>query len=280
MAFSIAKYATKIRQEGLSPIVRRRIQSYWNRLRFNNRSVGRFVELTGNRVRIEGMMFSLDSPLISTSQKSTIFFGFHELDERTMLNRWLPTDLPVVELGAGMGVISCLTNRKLATPEVHLVVEVNPQLISLLEHNRDLNGCQFGIMNKGIAYDSETVEISLHSNFVASRNPSFAGSRPDGEPGSICFAPATTLRSIIETSGFDQVAVVCDIEGTEAALVEREMDTLHRHARFLLFELHPRVYGTEAASRILQNLISSGFTLRDTSSDSGLQPFNVVLVRT
>ena len=279
MSFSIARYVTKLRQEGPSAILRRRARAIWDRIRINNRTVGRLIELTGNRVRIEGMVFSLDSPIISTPQKSTIFFGFHELDERTMLNRWLPADLPVVEFGAGIGVISCLTNRKLARPDQHIVVEVNPQLIPLLERNRDRNDCQFRIMNEGLGYDSETVEIGMHANFVASRDSNLAGWRTDGLRGVTFSTPATTLKTIVETAGLDQVAVICDIEGAEAMLVDREIDTLREHARFLLVELHPRITGVEGASRILESLLSAGFTLREKSSVPGSGPYNVVLVR-
>jgi FkbM family methyltransferase len=236
------------------------------------------IELTGNRVRIEGMTFSLDSPLIATPLKSTIFFGLHEVDEREMLNRWLPKDLAVVELGAGIGVVSCLTNRKLARPQDHVVLEVNPPLVPLLERNRKLNDCQFGIINKGLSYDSETVELSVNQNFVGTRRASLTGLQSDGNSATTFIVPATTLKSIIETAGMDQIALICDIEGTELALVEREIDTIRQHVRFILVELHPRVLGLEATTRIIDTLVSAGFTLRDSSSD-GLRPFNVVLTR-
>jgi len=52
-----------------------------------SRTVGRLVELSGNRIRIGDMKFSVNSPGIDTAHKSTLFFGLHELDERALVER-------------------------------------------------------------------------------------------------------------------------------------------------------------------------------------------------
>jgi len=97
-------------------------------IRINNRTVGRLVELSGNRIRIGGLKFSVDSPGIDTAHKSTLFFGLHEIDERALVERWLPKSLPVVEFGGGLGVVSCMANRLLERP-VRSVVRRGQQLV-------------------------------------------------------------------------------------------------------------------------------------------------------
>jgi FkbM family methyltransferase len=279
MSPSMAHYVTKLRKDGFSAILRRKLVSFWNKLRFNNRRVGGLIELLGNRVPIDGLMFSVDSPLIATGAKSTMFFGLHELDERTLLKRWLPADLPVVEFGAGIGVVSCLTNRRLASPERHVVVELNPRVIPLLERNRKLNRCRFQILNKGLAYGVDTIEMVVPGNFTAGRHQSFVAGSTTSEAVTTVSAPSTTLKAIIDASGFDQLAVICDIEGAEIWLVENELDVLRQHVRFLLMELHPNALGEEAASRIIEMLQSAGFRLRDRSGRPELNVYNVVLTR-
>jgi FkbM family methyltransferase len=238
----------KIPERGFIPVFKRRLTWY------GTLALGRIVELMGNRTRVDGMVFSIDSPAIKTIEKWGLFFDQHEPDEQALLNQGPPTDLPLVEFGGGIGVISCLTNRKLVRPEQHVVVEANPGLVPLLERNRDLNGCRFQVINKALAYDAENVQFNLHYSLF--------GGGLNKPSDNVVSVPSTSLKSIADGAGFDQFSVICDIEGAEASLVEREIDTLRQHVRFLLVEVHPDIIGDEGASRILQTLLTSGFILR------------------
>jgi FkbM family methyltransferase len=262
MVKSVAHYMEKIRLNGLPALMRRRLKWYWNimGLKYQNKhTVGKFVEMTGNRVRIEGMVFSLDSPAIETIRKGSLFFGIYESAERALLNQWLPPDLPVVEFGGGIGVVSCLANRKLVRPAQHIVVEANPNLISLLERNRDLNQCRFQVWNRALAYGTESVAFRIHSHFLSGR---VEGNKGSTDSGLTVPVPATSLKAVIEQSGFDQLSLICDIEGAEITLVEREIGTICQHVRCFLVELHPEITGEEAVSRLIETLRTAGFTIR------------------
>ncbi len=222
--------------------------------RYSTLALGRIVELLGNRIRVGGMVFSIDSPTIKVAQKWSLYSEEHEPHERDLLKRWLPIDLPIVEFGGGIGVISCTSNRKLIRPEQHIVVEANPGLIPLLERNRDWNGCRFQIRHKALAYDAESVRFKLDWNL-------FGGRVGDSTDNSV-LVPSTSLKAIADELGFDQISVICDIEGAEAALVDRELDTLRHRVRFFLVEIHPDIIGDKSASRIIQTLLEAGFILR------------------
>jgi FkbM family methyltransferase len=266
MVEPVGYYLGKLKRDGLPAILRRRVRWYWyviNSFRqripsFLAHSIrqasGRIVEWTGNRVRIEGAVFSTDNPLIQRSQKGEMLFAWHEAEERRMVKRWLRTDLPIVEFGGGLGVISCLANRRLTRPEDHVVVEANPGIVPLLERNRDLNGCRFRVINKALAYGSEVVEFGINPRFTASRV---------GGPGATVAVSATSLETIADDAGFDQISLICDVEGAEVMLVEREIDTLRRRVQLLLIEIHQRTIGEEETSRLTQALENSGFVLRD-----------------
>jgi FkbM family methyltransferase len=200
------------------------------------------------------MVFSIDSPIIKTVEKCGLYFESHEPDERALLNNGPPRDLPVVEFGGGIGVISCVTNRKLAKPENHIVVEANPDLVPLLERNRDLNGCRFRVVHKALAYDAAEVRFNYHWSL-------FGGGLDSPSEKSVS-VPSTSLKAIADAAGFDKFSVICDVEGAEAALVEREIDTLRERVRFLLVEIHPDIIKDEGASRLLQRLLDAGFILR------------------
>src|SRR2546426_10596379 len=100
--------------------------------------IGRLVELGGNRVTTDGLTFSLDTPGITTRDKSLVYLGRHEVPELALVHAHLVADLPVIELGGGMGFVSCYTTRKPPHPRAPIVVEGNPELIPTLNINRRL----------------------------------------------------------------------------------------------------------------------------------------------
>ncbi|MDX1564158.1 MAG: hypothetical protein R3236_02075, partial [Phycisphaeraceae bacterium] len=119
--------------------------------------MGRWVERRGNRVDFQGLKISVDCPAITTPQKSTLYYNLYETEEIEAIGRHLNPGLPVIELGACIGVLSCLTNRKLTDPSRHAVVEANPDLIETLQANRAANGCSFEIHHGAIAYGASEV---------------------------------------------------------------------------------------------------------------------------
>jgi FkbM family methyltransferase len=222
----IARAVSAIRREGLRDALTKRIAQRYRNFQVNNYAIGRAIELFGNRVRMDGMIFSVDCPLITTPHKSTLAFGMHEIEERELIQRWLPENIPILEFGGGLGVISCLINRKLSRPTDHIVVEANPTMIPILKRNRDLNRCKFRIINKAIAYDRDFVDLALDSDFVGTRISS------DRLSKQVLSVPTTTVRQLLDQTGFGRVGIVCDVEGAEADMISREMPTLQQHAEF------------------------------------------------
>jgi FkbM family methyltransferase len=231
--------------------LRFRLYNVWTR---DHPWQGRVVELLGNRWRVDGITVRLDNPAIATRHKSLLLNGAYELPERRLLAKHLPCDIPLVELGGCIGVLSCLANRRLADPDRHLVVEANPNLIPTLERNRDANACRFRVVHAAIAYSTEgTVTFdtgAFTSGFV-------------GEGGSLT-VPARTLESLAVEAGFDRFDLICDIEGAERELIHTEGDFLKERVRWLLLEMHPTLLGNEAVTSLNTRLQELGFTLVDS----------------
>jgi FkbM family methyltransferase len=238
--------------------IKRRLAWYKSRVQVNNFIVGRAVELLGNKVRMDGHTYSVDSPFISTGHKSTLAFGLHEMEERALIRRWMPSDLPVVEVGGGLGVVSCLINSKLARPSDHIVVEANPSLIPVLKRNRSINGARFQIINKAIAYDRDTIELGLDEEFV--------GSSVERKLANTAIVYTTTVEAL--AFEFKQFGVVCDIEGAEADLIRRELSKLGERVRYLVVELHPAILDTDVVASLFKQLETIGFDLREKMGDS------------
>jgi FkbM family methyltransferase len=249
---SLRYYLDKLRRDGLVAIVRRRLEGYSARLRFGNYWVGRAIELLGNRIRLGGMWFSLDSPAITTRDKCTIALGGHEEPERKLV-RWMPRDLPVFEFGGAIGVTSCAVNRHLSDPTRHVVFEPNPVAKALLERNRDLNRCRFVVRQAALAYGGDVATFGVHEDLFRSKLPEV------GECRETITVPAVTVAGVLEAAGWPRCSLVADIEGAEALLVEHEIDTLRQRCPFLMLEIHPRVLGQERCDEMVRRLEGAGF---------------------
>lgn len=236
-------------------VINDKVGEQWNRLKEwlykDNWWVGKLIELKGNQISIDGCRFSVHSPAIPTALKSRFLFNKYEPDERQALNGFLDASLPVVELGGSVGVIACLSNKRLNDPGRHVVVEANPDLIPLLERNRDLNGCHFTVIQRALAYGGDRVNFYQSNDFLLSSVQLHAARSTT--------VPSVSLREIVEQFGFDRFTLICDIEGGEYDLVKFEADILRENVATFIVEVHGSVPGSQAATTLMKTLGELGF---------------------
>lgn len=221
--------------------------------------LGRFVGMPTEIVRLDGCKFTLDETLLPAKVIDLLLEDHYEEPEREALKQFLDPELPVIELGACLGVISCLTNRRLLHPEKHVVVEANPALAPLIEQNRERNRCRFKIVNAAVTYGGETIAFNVSDNILAS-------SLHAEEQQSVVVS-TVTLRRLLEKHGFERVTLICDIEGAELELVENEVDVLRERVSTIIMELHDRIVGDEPTKRMLERLQSAGFQILSKDRD-------------
>jgi FkbM family methyltransferase len=217
--------------------------------------VGKCIELTGDAVTLDGCRFSLAGAGILTSHKSTFLFGAYEKPERDAVTRFLCLDHPVVELGAGLGVVSCISNKRLTNPHAHVVVEANPLMIPLIEKNKAINRCHFRVMNAAVSYLARSrTEIHLDQRFDRT------SILLSNETNSVS-VETTTLRDILDKEAFPTFTLICDVEGCEIDIIEYEIDLLKDRAVMTILELHPHLTGSEQAAAALGLLLQAGFKI-------------------
>jgi FkbM family methyltransferase len=201
-------------------------------------------------VRLNQCVFNL-SRVTNSSIRIELITDKYESAERRAVVRYVRRDMPVVELGGSMGVVACVTNKLLKNPAGHVVVEANPLAIPQLELNRTLNGCQFEIVNRAIAYGTPSVTFSPSSDLAGS-SITRAGDQ----------APVTVdtvgLAELVRDRGFGRFNLVCDIEGLEYDLVCQEADVLKK-ADLVILETHARYIGEEKFRMMLTRLDELGF---------------------
>lgn len=196
---------------------------------------GIWVRIKGNHVHIDGCEFSVDVPNVSYGFKGEFLLDRYENAERRLIQEYLVPRLPVIELGGGIGVTSCIINKQLKQSEDHIVIEANTSLIPVLEKNRNMNKCAFQVRNLAYSFDSDEERFQARCMYTVG---SVSKLQASTEEANEIVVPAVPLRKLLYETGFSQVTLVCDIEGSEFELIENEIDVISTHVHTFLVEFH------------------------------------------
>ncbi|MFB6295057.1 MAG: hypothetical protein ABEI97_04820, partial [Candidatus Nanohaloarchaea archaeon] len=77
-------------------------------------------------------------------------------------------DVPVIELGGGIGVVSTLIDKRLNDETPHLVVEAAPKNADILREVRRNNNAGFQIVEKAYNPVKDSVNIEVAENLISS----------------------------------------------------------------------------------------------------------------
>lgn len=241
---------------GVLSVLLKKLQITWRRGEVWQ--LGRFVGMPTDIVRLDGCRFTLDKAL-PANVVDLLLENNYEAPERKALKKYLDPELPVIELGACLGIVSCLTNRRLRQPEKHIVVEANPTLVPLLAANRERNGCSFKIVHGALSYGTDRITFKVNDNILASSL--------NGDQQRAVVVSTVTLQLMLDETGFERVTLICDIEGAELQMVEHELDVIREHVSTIIMELHDRMVGDEPTQRMLERLESVGFRIVSKDRD-------------
>ena len=181
----------------------------------------------------------VDAPSTAPGTASAVFWGFYEAAECRTIRAGLPTGIPVVEVGAGIGVISATILSLLRPGDSLTCVEANPALLPALRWNTHENakpGVQVRIVNTAIAEHPGSITFHVDGSHLGS---SVAG----GMRATQISVDGLPLSRIVE--GKDSFALVSDIEGSEAAFILGEDNGLDKCV-WACLELHEGVHGGRA----------------------------------
>jgi FkbM family methyltransferase len=210
---------------------------------------GRLVQTLGLAVKVDGSFFEVKDRYFA----GQLWLGAYETLERYAVAKHLPRDRPVVELGASIGVVSCLTNKLLHRSIVHVCVEANPALLPVLEAHRARNGCSFEIVHGAIAYGVDRIDFGIAESTAAGSLSTTADT-----VGTVS-VPATSLKEVLRNAGIERCSLVCDIEGAEEALVRHDADVLRERVDTLVVEVHRLYLGDNGVAALADSLRQLGF---------------------
>ena len=215
-----------------------------------------------NRIPNRGCVIDVNDRAVTASIKASLFFGFYESAEIRFIQRYLPRDLDVVELGASLGVVSAHIGRRLEPGRRLVCVEANADLLPALERNVRANAKDVDLiaLHGAIDYASRAEEVAFSK---AEHNIDSRLAR-EGEASTSVSVPRITVSELLERYRIEDFALVSDIEGAEAGLIECDKSALTR-CRLIIAELHAtRFQGCHLAVRdLVKQLEGQGFAVMD-----------------
>ncbi|MDX2301820.1 MAG: FkbM family methyltransferase [Microscillaceae bacterium] len=213
---------------------------------YNNYFFGLYFDVFQKEYRTQGLRFQIPFEMTTRSFRSRFFWDVYENKERKYLQQYLSREASVLELGACLGVVSCVTNSLLAHPERHVVLEANPKLIPWIVKNKIQNNCAFAVENTIIS-QREAVDFYLHPMIIA-------GNTQRITPEKVTIK-GVGIEYLEQKYGLQFDTLMMDIEGGELEFLEQNQAFLQR-AQSVFMEIHPgkNLLTPEQVSRCYQIL--------------------------
>lgn len=191
----------------------------------------------------------------------------YEKGEALALKRILKPGDRVLELGAGLGLLSAIAAQ---VPGVEAVtaVEANPTLMPMIRETHRLNGItSVELLNAAVtgpgAAGEGTLPFYLRRDFWASSmDPRSRRYKDVVQVGRVSFEQLLAERR--------PSVIVCDIVGAELGLFE---GTDLSGVRAVVVELHPKVYGETGRARVERVLEAAGLARQPGFEKSTVQLF-------
>ena len=217
---------------------------------------GALFDLRGGHFRADGCTFAIPKDLTSRAYRACFLDGSYEAEERELVRAFVqPTDT-VLEAGACLGIVSCVTNKLLRDKTRHVVVEGNPFCLPTLHRNRQINQCGFLVENCAVSNQPE-VTFFLHPVYIV-------GGTYQRQTAREVRVPGRSLKDLTERYGPFSVLIM-DIEGAERDILEAHPEVL-RQFRLVIIELHDWAIGAEGAGRCRQILAQAGLQRAGTAN--------------
>jgi FkbM family methyltransferase len=209
---------------------------------------GAAFDLSGGHFHADGCTFAIPKDQTSRRYRACFFDGSYEAEERALIREFVRPSDTVLELGACLGIVSCVTNKILADKSRHVVVEGNPYCVPSLHRNRELNNCGFLVDNCAVSTQRDAT-FYLHPIYIV-------GGTTQRESGRPVRVPARSLTELDARHG-PFTALIVDIEGAELEIFPAAPDVLAR-VRLVIVELHPWAIGEPGVQRCREVLSAAG----------------------
>lgn len=199
---------------------------------------------------------------------ASVFWGFYESAEIRLIERHLSKQTDVVELGASIGVVSSHIAARLGQGHRLIVVEPNPTLLPTLKSNIDrhlADGASAHVEHAAFSTSQTSVALCITDNRDHTATQISDISKANAKS---IIVPAMSLTAVIERHNLVDYTLVCDIEGTEIALLQYDMNALDR-CQHLFIELHETTSDRRySVADLIQLIETAGFQLEEAQGNA------------
>jgi len=221
-------------------------------------SIGRRYRASSlpNQQELRGVILDFKNIDISPKVRLNISRGIYESEEADAIREHIDPHTDVIDLGGCLGFTAAYTNRMLGNNQTHVVVEPNKELIPMLKRTRELNKCDFEIVNAAYATDEEYVTLAIPEHV-------WGGSLHCNSSASLS-VKAIDLRKIVNKNGVSNFMLIADIEGAEIDLIENELKLLNQKCSLIIIEFHDN---KEEYSEISEEITAAKQSLENSEFD-------------
>ena len=205
--------------------------------------LARYLSRHGGRFDFHGIPVTIPRQ-VNFAMKRQVMNGTYEEPERQLVERHLNPNLPVIELGGSLGILSAYVNRMLAPGVPYTIVEGNGALIETCRENAASTRPDgpLSVIHAACAYGGDTVTFTQSQNTLGNRvdTQAKAGER-------LIRVPARTLSSLAGEQTKGGYTLIMDIEGGELDVMEKDGGAFAQ-CRLAIIEIHPGAFGERGSS--------------------------------
>lgn len=194
---------------------------------------GWYFDVFKRKFTAGGCSFEIPESLTTRAGRGYFALDLYENVERKLVSDFIKGNERVLELGACIGIISCIVNKRLNDPSKHVVVEANPKVIPYLNNNKQMNGCKFSIENCVISSNKEEI-FSFGDSIVSGSLLQKAGQVTSTA------VKGVRIEDLEKNHHFEFDTLIIDIEGGEYNLLLENKNKL-KQFRMIIIENHPHL---------------------------------------
>ena len=218
---------------------------------------------TPNQVNVHGNIIVVDPTYVDNNFIWSLLLNPNTYDAGLIqeVDNWFDPTNPVIEVGAGVGVLTTYLNDRLVLPTQQVSVEPNPYLIPSLEKTKSINTMGYSLVAKAVSYGSPNVTMSVGSSIT--QNKIMEGSMFV----ETITVPATTVEQIAADARFTgNITLVMNIIGYEHEVVQHEPEFLKNNVTTVIAAVYTDGRNTPDAFATRMNHL--GFTERERITDA------------
>ena len=208
-------------------------------------------------VEIEGIKIAVNQDL-PKGPREALYGGYYEKSEIQIIKQQLQWSDRVMEMGAGLGLVSSYCAKKIGSDKV-LTYEANPAMEPYIRQNYALNNVdptlEICLLGEQAGEQTFYVGKSFWSSSIIQR-------RVDDKEIKV---PVKSFNQ--EVYKFNPTFLIVDIEGGEYE-VFKNVDVDFHNIQKIVIELHERVIGLEKVEVVISQFAAAGFQINKKFSAS------------